>query len=206
MCWSCCSLIQCAASLNPPCPQTPRILGCSCLLQRLHTQIHVFHVPACVLTCFAPIPQGRALSELRSLEETSASLSSSIQEGTLAKRQLLDDLLEAERQIMLSERKIQLEKEMQVGRPLQLTHSQLRPGGMSPLDAFTLALESGRDTFASARGALTAGSVLATGQQAGLHEAGHKHCLQRCETCFVQSVLIANHTTHAGRAVPAGDA
>lgn len=59
--------------------------------------------------------QGRALSELRSLEETSASLVSSIQEATLAKRQLLDDLIEAERQIMLSERKIQLEKEMQVG-------------------------------------------------------------------------------------------
>lgn len=58
--------------------------------------------------------QGRALSELRSLEETSASLVSAIQEGTLAKRQLLDDLIEAERQIMLSERKIQLEKEMQV--------------------------------------------------------------------------------------------
>lgn len=61
------------------------------------------------------VPQGRALSELRSLEETSAALVSSIQEGTLAKRQLLDDLIEAERQIMLSERKMQLEKEMQVG-------------------------------------------------------------------------------------------
>lgn len=64
--------------------------------------------------CHLP-SQGRALSELRSLEETSASLVSAIQEGTLAKRQLLDDLIEAERQIMLSERKIQLEKEMQVG-------------------------------------------------------------------------------------------
>lgn len=58
--------------------------------------------------------QGRALSELCQLEETSASLVGSIQEGTLAKRQLLDDLIEAERQIMLSERKIQLEREMQV--------------------------------------------------------------------------------------------
>lgn len=60
------------------------------------------------------VSQGQALSELRSLEETSAALVSSIQEGTLAKRQLLDDLIEAERQIMLSERKMQLEKEMQV--------------------------------------------------------------------------------------------
>jgi hypothetical protein len=67
------------------------------------------------IALFMPFPQGRALSELRSLEETSASLVSAIQEGALAKRQLLDDLIEAERQIMLSERKIQLEREMQVG-------------------------------------------------------------------------------------------
>jgi hypothetical protein len=59
--------------------------------------------------------QGRALSELRSLEESSAALASAIQEGQLAKRQLLDDMIEAERQIMLTERKLQLEKEMQVG-------------------------------------------------------------------------------------------
>jgi hypothetical protein len=59
--------------------------------------------------------QGRALCELRALEETSAALSSAIQEGQLAKQQLLDDMVEAERQIMLAERKIQLEKEMQVG-------------------------------------------------------------------------------------------
>jgi hypothetical protein len=77
-------------------------------------------------------PQGRALSELRSLEETSASLVSAIQEGTLAKRQLLDDLIEAERQIMLSERKIQLEKEMQV----RVTYFQpsWRALGRMPLD------------------------------------------------------------------------
>jgi hypothetical protein len=58
--------------------------------------------------------QGRALCELRSLEETSAALSSAIQEGQLAKQQLVDDMVEAERQIMLAERKIQLEREMQV--------------------------------------------------------------------------------------------
>ncbi|KAF6257749.1 hypothetical protein COO60DRAFT_1639651 [Scenedesmus sp. NREL 46B-D3] len=57
--------------------------------------------------------EGRALCELRSLEETSAALSSAIQEGQLAKQQLVDDMLEAERQIMLAERKIQLEREMQ---------------------------------------------------------------------------------------------
>eukprot|EP00775_Hariotina_reticulata_P007189 gene7189-7403_t len=57
--------------------------------------------------------EGRALSELRLLEESSAALASAIQEGQLAKRQLLDDIMEAERQIMLTERKLQLEKEMQ---------------------------------------------------------------------------------------------
>lgn len=60
--------------------------------------------------------QGRALAELRELEETSAAVASAIQEAQLAKRALLDDLIEAERQIMLAERKIQLEKEMQVRR------------------------------------------------------------------------------------------
>lgn len=72
-------------------------------------------------------PQGRALCELRSLEETSAALSSAIQEGQLAKQQLLDDMVEAERQIMLAERKIQLEKEMQVraGWQHSLSHASL---------------------------------------------------------------------------------
>eukprot|EP00878_Enallax_costatus_P030136 GHUV01032788.1.p1 GENE.GHUV01032788.1~~GHUV01032788.1.p1 ORF type:complete len:692 (+),score=266.59 GHUV01032788.1:452-2527(+) len=59
--------------------------------------------------------EGRALAELRELEETSAAVASAIQEAQIAKRALLDDLMEAERQIMLAERKIQLEKEMQVG-------------------------------------------------------------------------------------------
>lgn len=61
-----------------------------------------------------PASQGRALAELRELECTAASLAGAIQAGTLAKRQLLDELLEAERQLALAERKIQLEKEMQV--------------------------------------------------------------------------------------------
>ncbi|KAF8063043.1 CCDC40 [Scenedesmus sp. PABB004] len=60
--------------------------------------------------------EGRALSELRALEESSAGLAGAIQEAQHTKRCLLDDLLEAERQIMLAERKIQLEKEMQARR------------------------------------------------------------------------------------------
>lgn len=72
-------------------------------------------------TSCARLLQGRALSELRALEESSAAVASAIQEGQLAKRALLDDLMEAERQIMLAERKIQLEKEMQVGRALLCT-------------------------------------------------------------------------------------
>jgi hypothetical protein len=58
--------------------------------------------------------QGRALAELRELEQSSAALAGGIQEARLAKRQLLDELVEAERQIMLLERKLQLEAEMQV--------------------------------------------------------------------------------------------
>lgn len=91
--------------LAPLAPMPELVKSCShtgCTAALLHNS----------LPCIAL--QGRALSELRQLEETSASLSSSIQEALLAKRQLLDDLIEAERQIMLSERKIQLEKEMQV--------------------------------------------------------------------------------------------
>lgn len=74
--------------------------------------VHVKALHMCHM-CLHCHLQGRALSELRALEESSAALSSSIQEGQLAKQQLLDDMMEAERQIMLAERKIQLEKEMQ---------------------------------------------------------------------------------------------
>ena len=57
--------------------------------------------------------QGRALCELRELEEEAARLSSAIEEHNMAKRDLLADVVDAERQIMLLERKMQLEKEMQ---------------------------------------------------------------------------------------------
>jgi hypothetical protein len=70
----------------------------------------------CLTSALLCCAQGRALSELRALEGTSASLAVAIQEAQLAKRQLLDELIDVERRIMLSERKIQLEREMQVGR------------------------------------------------------------------------------------------
>ncbi len=64
------------------------------------------------------------------LEETSAAVASAIEEGQLAKRALLDDLMEAERQIMLAERKIQLEKEMQVGYIPQWINSVCLPASL----------------------------------------------------------------------------
>jgi hypothetical protein len=55
------------------------------------------------------------MSELRALEEEAAGLARSIDEAALLKRQLLDEVLEGERQVALLERKLALEKEMQVG-------------------------------------------------------------------------------------------
>eukprot|EP00877_Chromochloris_zofingiensis_P014228 jgi/Chrzof1/9059/Cz03g34170.t1 len=57
--------------------------------------------------------QGRATNELRDMEEEAARLQSSIEEGVRQKRDILADIVETERQIMLWERKIELEKEMQ---------------------------------------------------------------------------------------------
>ncbi|GBF90586.1 hypothetical protein Rsub_03158 [Raphidocelis subcapitata] len=57
--------------------------------------------------------EGRAMAELRGMEEDAARLGSSIDEGAANKQQLVADLIEVERQIMLWERKIQLEREMQ---------------------------------------------------------------------------------------------
>jgi hypothetical protein len=54
------------------------------------------------------------MSELRALEEEAAGLARSIDEAALLKRQLLDEVLEGERQVALLERKLALEKEMQV--------------------------------------------------------------------------------------------
>lgn len=53
------------------------------------------------------------MAELQELEKVGAKLASSIAETALAKRSLMDDIMETERQIMLADRKIQLEREMQ---------------------------------------------------------------------------------------------
>lgn len=56
--------------------------------------------------------EGRIMGELKQMEEESARINSQIEEGRAAKRDTLAEIVEAERQIMLWERKIALEKEM----------------------------------------------------------------------------------------------
>ncbi|GIL43650.1 hypothetical protein Vafri_1318 [Volvox africanus] len=56
--------------------------------------------------------EGRIMNDLRTMEEEAARLNSQIEEGRQSKRDTLSEIVEAERQIMLWERKIQLEKEM----------------------------------------------------------------------------------------------
>ncbi|KAG2423494.1 hypothetical protein HXX76_015242 [Chlamydomonas incerta] len=57
--------------------------------------------------------EGRIMGDLRAMEQEAARLNSQIEEGRGTKRDTLAEIVEAERQIMLWERKIQLEKEMQ---------------------------------------------------------------------------------------------
>ncbi|GFR48625.1 hypothetical protein Agub_g10540 [Astrephomene gubernaculifera] len=56
--------------------------------------------------------EGRIMADLKLMEEEAARLNSQIEEGRSTKRDTLSEIVEAERQIMLWERKIQLEKEM----------------------------------------------------------------------------------------------
>ncbi|GLC36058.1 hypothetical protein PLESTB_000533200 [Pleodorina starrii] len=56
--------------------------------------------------------EGRIMNDLRVMEEEAARINSQIDEGRSTKRDTLAEIVEAERQIMLWERKIQLEKEM----------------------------------------------------------------------------------------------
>ncbi|KAG2494199.1 hypothetical protein HYH03_007557 [Edaphochlamys debaryana] len=56
--------------------------------------------------------EGRIMADLRGMEEEAAHINSQIEEGRNTKRNTLAEIVEAERQIMLWERKIQLEKEM----------------------------------------------------------------------------------------------
>ena len=57
--------------------------------------------------------EGSIVSQLRSMEEEAGKLESKVQESADEKRAVLAEIVEAERQIMLWERKIQLEKETQ---------------------------------------------------------------------------------------------
>lgn len=108
------------------------------------------------------------MRELQSLEEEAARLGSGIEEGAASKRQLLADLVEVERQIMLWERKIQLEKEMQVGAPHQGLTRSMR--GRS----CTCACAGCRLVMGARFGAPVCGSIPAKGQ-GGRAPAG---CLQ----------------------------
>ena len=53
------------------------------------------------------------MAELKDQEATAKQLEGSIEECTARKKQLLSEVLETERQIMLWERKLQLDREMQ---------------------------------------------------------------------------------------------
>ncbi|MEW5316880.1 MAG: hypothetical protein WDW38_008222 [Sanguina aurantia] len=57
--------------------------------------------------------ESRIMADLRGLEEESAKLTTQIEAGRQAKRDTLSEIVEVERQIMLWERKIELEREMQ---------------------------------------------------------------------------------------------